>query len=383
MPPSVMFRTALHRTTVVAALLMVVTSCAGKDAPDSGVPPTEPVASTLPATTELKALSAFPVGIEAYVDILDFPVPRARAVNSFDRYRAPQVYWSQNQAVRGTFDFAVSDKFLAFAMANGMTAHGTSIVYFQDGASPAYVNRFSGTRAEFETMVQTFIETIVTRYRGKVEAWDVVNEMLGDVTGRDFYNATMAQFYRTDAEYVAFIEQCFRWAHAADPAAKLFYNEALLELPDGRRLNAVLRMVATLKSHGAPIDGIGTQMHTDVSWPQAAIDTTLAQLAATGLLIHISELDVSVNTSFTQGQNFAFTSLTTALAEQQRAKYRTIVQSYRKRIPSSQQWGITVWDMLDPTSWLNKYRTEWPCLFDGNGDKKPAFYGFAEGLLTP
>jgi endo-1,4-beta-xylanase len=372
----------LLRTLRTLTAVCLFLACGGPDAPPLPTPPIfEPPPLRVPTTVELKDLSTFPVGMQAYVDILDAPVPRARIVSSFDRYTAAAFYWSGIESVNGTRSYALADKAVRFGELNALPVHGHPLVYFQQGASPEWLNQFSGTRAQFESVVKAHIEDLAARYRGRVAAWDVVNEMAGEVGGRTLYNAALERFYGSDAEYVVFIAQCFRWARAADPAAKLFYNEALLELPDRRRLSGILALIAALKAANAPIDGIGTQMHVDVYWPQAAIDSTLAQLAATGLLVHISELDVSVNSSYTAGATYAFTALTPDLAEQQRARYATIVASYLRNVPAAQRWGITVWDMLDHTSWLNQFRTEWPCLYDRNADKKPAFYGFAEGLL--
>jgi endo-1,4-beta-xylanase len=334
-------------------------------------------------TSELKDASDFPVGIEAFIDIFDGPVPRQRVLAAFDRYTAANFYWSSIAPTSSAFDFRVADKAVAFATANGLTLHGHPLVYFQAGSIPAHLASFAGTKAEFEATVERHITTIVSRYRGRVQSWDVVNEMLGTVSGREFYNPVMERFYRSDAEYEQFIALCFRWAHAADPDAKLFYNEALLELPDARRLNAVIGMAQRLRTAGVPIHGIGTQMHVDIYWPMTDIGRTLAALAATGLLVHVSELDVSVNASYTTNASYNYTSLSTELAARQRDTYAAIARAYRASVPAGQRWGITMWDLLDHTSWLNQYRKEWPCLFDESANKKLAYFGMAAGLSTP
>jgi endo-1,4-beta-xylanase len=332
-------------------------------------------------TTSLKHLTNFPIAIQNYIGLMDFPVPANIVKKNFDRYTAAALFWKDIEPTQNNFVFTDADKNLAFATANNMKLHGHPLLYFQNGIVPDYINNFSGTQAQFELMVKNHIQTIVTRYKGKMISYDVVNEMVDFFTGNLFFNNYIAFFCSNDQQYMQFIGKCFTWAHEADPAAKLFYNEAKLEFADRRRLNAVLTLVNYLKANNVPIHGIGTQMHTDIYIPIEIIDYTLQQLAATGLLVHISELDLSINENSNSGDNYNYTSLTTDLAAQQKAKYKAIVQSYRRNVPDAQKWGITLWDMKDNDSWLNQFRTEFPCLFDANADKKPAFYGFAEGLV--
>lgn len=359
----------------VLSFFLAVQSCKKKNT--SEVP-----AVIITESTALKSVSSFPLGIQCYNGILDFPVPAQRVSESYDRLTAADFYWGGVEPSQGVFDFTGADKTVAFAQAYGLHLHGHPLVYFQNGVSPAYVNSFSGTKADFESMVKNHIQTIVNRYRGKFKSYDVVNEMAGNFRGTGFFNNAMEQFYNTDAAYIEFIGKCFTWAHEADPAAKLFYNEAMLEISNYERLNVTVNLANTLKASGIPIHGVGTQMHTDIYCPAAVIENVLVRLASTGLLVHISELDVSVNNNSNTGENFSYTSLSPALAEQQKNKYKAIAASYKRYVPVAQQWGITLWDLMDHTTWLRQYRNEWPCLYDSLCNKKPAYIGFGEGLAN-
>lgn len=376
---SALFQTLCAQTILLlVALLLTLSTCEQKAEQVEVIKESDPA---LPESTQLKALSDFPVGIQCYLGILDFPVPLEAVTQNYDSYTATAFFWNGIEPTPGNFNFGYADRCLELVQKHALRLHGHALIYFQHSITPEYVDKFNGNQEAFEAMVKRHIQTAVGRYKGKIASYDVVNEMVNDFKGTRYFNNTMEQFYRNDAAYEGFIGKCFTWAHEADPAAKLFYNEALLELKDPKRLNATLTLVNNLKAAGVPIHGIGTQMHTDIYCPLTVIENTLKQLAATGLLVHVSELDVSVNNDSNLGQNLNIPAFTSVLAEKQRDTYKAIVYTYRKQVPQAQQWGITLWDLMDHTSWLNQYRKEWPCLHDENCKKKLAYFGFAYGLL--
>lgn len=253
-------------------LIACILSCKKKD---TGV--TTPVVVT--EATPLKSVCAFPLGMQCYNGILEFPVPAEKVTESYDRLTAANFYWNAVEPSQGNFDFTSIDKTLAFAQLHGFQLHGHPLVYFQNGITPAYINSFNGTQADFEAAVKNHIQTIVSRYRGKFASYDVVNEMAGNFRGTDFFNNTMEQFYHSDSAYITFIGKCFTWAHETDPVAKLFYNEALLEISNYQRLNTVVNLANKLKAAGIPIHGVGTQMHTDIYCADDVINTVLTRLS--------------------------------------------------------------------------------------------------------
>ncbi len=242
------------------------------------------------------------------------------------------------------------------------------------------------TPAQVATVIDTalhkFVTTTVTHYKGKVKAWDVVNEPMSDGTGalRDASNYTIPaanvgnQFLWSQYLGRNYALKAFLYAKAADPNALLFINEYNLEY--NFKLDSLIAYVGQLQAQGAKIDGIGTQMHINLQTSQASIDNAFIKLARTGLLVRVSELDIAVNSS----KSPTFVPDANTLASQA-AMYKYVVQSYIKNVPAAQRFGITVWGVTDNESWLNSPSApDFPLLFDKNMGKKPAYTSFILGL---
>ena len=231
-----------------------------------------------------------------------------------------------------------------------------------------------------DNALHNWITTMVDRYKGKVTGWDVANEVVVDGTGelRTSSNSSGTasdNFYWADHLGRSYIANAFRWANAADPSAKLFINDYNLE-SDNRKLDSVIKLINELKTAGVPIHGVGLQMHININTNNAGIDNAFQKLAATGLLIHVSEMDVRMNPGNTTG----FT-VTSALHDQQAQKYKYVAQSYFQNVPASQRFGITVWNLTDADSWIVlSGKEDFPTLFNSSYQKKAAFSGFVQGL---
>jgi endo-1,4-beta-xylanase len=231
-----------------------------------------------------------------------------------------------------------------------------------------------------DNALHTWITTIVDRYKGKVTGWDVANEVVVDGTGELRTSANSSgsandNFYWADHLGRNYIANAFRWANAADPSAKLFINDYNLE-SDARKLDSVIKLINELKTAGVPIHGVGLQMHISINTNNSGIDNAFQKLAATGLLIHVSEMDVRINPSNTPGF-----SATAALFDQQAQKYKYVAQSYFQYVPAAQRYGITVWNLTDADSWIVlSGKQDFPALFNSSYQKKPAFSGFVQGL---
>src|SRR5436190_19658394 len=228
---------------------------------------------------------------------------------------------------------------------------------------------------------KNWITTVVTRYKGKLTGWDVANEVVVDGTGQLRTSSTSSQtgsdiFYWADYLGRNYIDSAFKWANAADPTAKLFINDYNLEI-DNRKLDSVIKIINDLKAAGIPIHGAGLQMHISINTSNAGIDNAFQKLAATGLLIHVSEMDVRVNPS-----NASPFTATPALLDQQAAKYKYVAESYFRNVPAAQRYGITVWSLTDADSWIVTAlgKQDAPCLFDAGYNKKVAFTEFIKGL---
>ena len=191
-----------------------------------------------------------------------------------------------------TFNFQPGDELVAFAQKYGMLVRGHNLCWHSSNPNwlTSYAASATTTPADMAALLQNHVNTEVTHFAGKVFAWDVVNEAFSDSTPtlRDsiWYNQPGIGLGNGSgaANDTGYIEQAFRWAHAADPNALLFYNDYGIEGP-GAKFNAVLAMVTDFVNRGVPINGVGFQMHLRLGgYPSPA---GLAQnMAATGSAGH-------------------------------------------------------------------------------------------------
>ena len=267
------------------------------------------------------------------------------------------------------YNWTESDAIVQFAQDNGLNMHGHALIWHN--SVPDWVTNFTGTDAEFEAMVEDYIKTTVTRYKGKVKSWDVVNEGISD--GSSGLRPTVFSNRMGDD----YMEKCFTWAHEADPDVLLFYNDYSVA-SDQSKQNGIFALVDNLKSKGVPIHGVGMQMHISYNWPaKADIETAAQKIVDRNLLVHFSEIDVRANPDNNQS------SLTASRSLEQKAKYKEVVEIYAA-LPEVNQYAITVWGLRDNESWLINFwgHADWPLLYDSNFNKKDAYYGFLEGLLN-
>ncbi|WP_162060599.1 endo-1,4-beta-xylanase [Undibacterium sp. KW1] len=267
-----------------------------------------------------------------------------------------------------TYDFAAADALADYASTHGMILHGHTLIWHHDYQLPVWMKNYQG---DWQAMLREHIQQICRHFAGKVKSWDVVNEAIDNKHPKQ-YRATLF----LEKLGPAYIEQAFIAAHEADPAAVLYYNDFNIESKSDK-LQFMLDMVDDFQRRHIPLHGIGFQMHVSIDSPDIAqIKTALQAVAARGLQVRISELDVSLN----QQQKAA--SLDPARAQLQKTRYRDIVSTYLQSVPPAQRGGITFWGLLDKDSWLldNKPYPDWPLLFDDKGQAKPAYFGVLEGL---
>ena len=193
---------------------------------------------------------------------------------------------------QATYDFRQGDEVVRFAQAHQMKVRGHCLVWGR--YNPDWLTQSHFTTQQLSQLLQEHITRVMQHYAGQVFAWDVVNEALdenGAVRDSLWYNQPGIGL---SGQATAYIEQVFRWAHKADPHALLFYNEAEGEGLN-RKSDAIYAMVKDFKRRGAPIDGVGLQLHVpalDADIP--AIAANIARLAALNVQVHITELDVSL-----------------------------------------------------------------------------------------
>jgi endo-1,4-beta-xylanase len=232
---------------------------------------------------------------------------------------------------------------------------------------------FSGPRASREELLQRMrdhIHTVVSRYTGKVQAWDVVNEAIADGGTNILRNSLWLEIIGPD-----FIAKAFEYAHEADPDAILRYNDYGLENPAKRR--KLITLIKSLQEQHVPVMAIGSQTHVSVSSPSfEAEDQALTDLETLGLPIHITELDVNSaqGGQRTTGADIANNAATTGggLVDEANRRlaeaYAGLFRAFIKHDKSVKV--VTFWGANDAVSWRRQGR---PLLFDGDDRPKPAF----------
>jgi endo-1,4-beta-xylanase len=281
------------------------------------------------------------------------------------------------------YDFAAPDRFVVFGEKHGMFIVGHTLVWHNQ--TPRWVFEDEQgkplSRDALLSRMREHISTVVGRYKGRINGWDVVNEALNQ-------DGTMRQspWFKIIGE--DYLIQAFRFAHEADPSAELYYNDYDLELPAKRR--GAVELLKKLQAAGVPLAGVGLQNHNQMEWPSVDDEhATIEAVAKLGLKVHITELDVDVLPRTTKiGADYAvnvaptpkLNPYTEGLPEQAQSalarRYADLFRVYLKHRNVIER--VTFWGVADGDSWLNnwpiKARTNYPLLFDRLGQPKPAFH---------
>lgn len=274
------------------------------------------------------------------------------------------------QPTEGNYTFANADRLVDFAAANGMGVRGHTLVWHNQ--TPAWVfENEDGGAADRETLLarmKTHIETVVSRYKGIIYAWDVVNEAVSDKSGELLRPSKWLDIAGED-----FIAKAFEYAHAADPKALLFYNDYNESVPEKRE--KIYSLVRSLKEKGVPIHGVGLQAHWNLKQPSAdEIREAIERYASLGVKLHVTELDVSMF-EFEDSRS-DLTAPLEAMLDQQAERYRRffgLFNEYSEHIDS-----VTFWGAADDFTWLDHFpvrnRKNWPFLFDEKHRPKQSFW---------
>ncbi|WIM98737.1 non-reducing end alpha-L-arabinofuranosidase family hydrolase [Actinoplanes oblitus] len=246
---------------------------------------------------------------------------------------------------RGQFTFSSGDRIYDWATQRGMKVRGHTLAWH--GQQPGWMQSLSGSTLR-QAMID-HINGVMTHYKGKLAAWDVVNEAFNEDGSR-----RQSNLQGTGNDW---IEVAFRTARNADPSVKLCYNDYNIENWSYGKTQGVYRMIQDFKSRGVPIDCVGLQTHfTGGSSLPSNFQTTLSSFAALGVDVALTEADVT-NASTSQ-----YAGLTQACLNVARCI------------------GITVWGVRDSDSWRS---SESPLLFDGGGNKKAAYTAVLNALNGP
>ena len=269
--------------------------------------------------------------------------------------------WDALRPSRTTFNFVDADALVEFAEANNMKIRGHALLWHQ--ALPGWLSGGSFTRDEVIAMLRDHIHTVAGRYRGRIWAWDVVNEAVDDGTG----GFRTASFWH-QAIGPDYIRLAFQFAREADPEARLYYNDYSIEGLNNKS-NGVFNLVSELKSQGVPIDGVGWQMHLVNGFRiEPAHQQNARRLADLGLELSITEMDVRI-------------ALPTSSQElqQQADAYRDAIGFC---LSESNCKALLTWGFTDRHSWIPGFFAGWGdgLIFDQSYQPKPAYHAIREVL---
>ena len=279
------------------------------------------------------------------------------------------------------YDWTDADRLVDWSQRHGMTLIGHCLVWHSQPPKWMFTDE-TGKNVSRETLIgrmYSHIMTVVTRYRGKIKGWDVVNEAFeddGSYRKTPYYNII-------GPEYLAL---AFQFAHEADPDAELYYNDYSMSKPGKRE--AVCQLVRQLKAKGIRIDAVGMQSHNGYNYPDYSdYEKSLEAFAAEGVKVMLTELDMNMlpNPKDFNGaeisQNFklmeqynpyvkGLDKKAQKLFNQRYLDLYRIVERHKDVISR-----VTFWGVNDGHTWLNdwpvKGRTNYPMLFDRDYQAKP------------
>lgn len=272
------------------------------------------------------------------------------------------------------YNWASADKIVDFAQKNGILLRGHNLCWHNQ--TPNWFFKKDDrqvTKEELLARLETHITDVVMRYKGKIYVWDVVNEAVPDGSDKIYRES---EFYKIIGE--EYIEKAFEYAHAADPKAKLFYNDYNTE--NASKRERIYQLVKKLKDKGVPIHGVGLQGHWSIYEPSAAeLEESITKFASLGLEVQITEVDVSVHQKHHERSNVPFegkSEFTAEMEAKQAEKYKMLFDVFRKH--KNVVTSVTFWNLSDKSSWLDNFpirgRKDYPLLFDAEFKPKKAFW---------
>ncbi len=270
------------------------------------------------------------------------------------------------------YNWEPADQIVEFAEANGLKVRGHTLCWHSQTGAWMFVDSL-GNPASKELALKRLkdhITTVVSRYKGKIYAWDVLNEVITDNdTAKSIYRQT--PWLRLCGE--EYISKIFQWAHEADPDAVLVYNDYNSENP-GKR-DRIYTLVKRLLDEGVPVDAIGLQGHWSIGDPtEQNLRDAIKKFSSLGVELQITELDVSIYASRTDTVGIGFTP---EREQKQIDEYKMAFKVFREN--NKAITGITFWNVSDRSSWRDRRGPRgatkvYPLLLDENLKPKKAFW---------
>ena len=281
-----------------------------------------------------------------------------------------QMKWDFIHPEPGVYNFGPADAIVDFAEANGQVVRGHTLLWHSQ--LPSWVTSGEHTDEELRAILKDHIQTVVGHYKGRIQQWDVANEIFSDPwngpIGLRQENPFLARFGES------IVADAFRWAHEADPEAKLFLNDYAVEDMGGKS-DFYYELSKRLLDQGVPLHGFAFQAHLDLQYPfPATLQENMQRFDDLGLETAVTELDVR----FTLPEDGEPTA---ELLEEQADTYRGVLEAC---LATDDCNSFTIWGFTDKYSWV-------PVFFPAEGaatvmwddfGKKPAYYTLRDTLLA-
>ncbi len=263
------------------------------------------------------------------------------------------------------YTFEGADTIVDFAEAHDMWVRGHTLVWHQ--SLPAWIQNAEFTQEAWHQVLHDHITTVVGRYQGRVQVWDVVNEAIGSDGPGNLRSTVWLEGIGPD-----YIDKAFTWAHEADPHALLFYNDYGGE-DMGLKSNQVYNLVQGMLERGIPLHGVGLQMHVDLgtSPNMEQVLQNIQRLGELGLQVHITELDIRLPANPDPALYIGQANLYQELME---------VCLTAQACTAFVMWGFT-----DRHSWIPAFfpGADEALIFDKHYQAKPAYFSLREALTVP
>jgi endo-1,4-beta-xylanase len=267
-----------------------------------------------------------------------------------------EMKWDTTEPSNGSFNFGPGDQIVSFAQAHGMRVRGHNLVWHSQ--LPSWVSNLPANQVQ--GAMETHITTEATHYKGKIFAWDVVNEPFNE-------NGSLRQDAFTNAMGAGYLADALRTAHAADPNAKLYLNDFNIE-GENAKSNAMFSLAQQLLSQGVPLGGIGLESHFILGQVPSDMQANMQRFANLGLDVAVTELDDRIQLPASGGN-----------LQQQATDFGRVVSDC---LAVSRCVGVSQWGVDDAHSWIPGAFPGFGAatMYDNNDQPKPAFNAAASAL---
>jgi endo-1,4-beta-xylanase len=373
------------RPLIAGALALASLAVVPGTALAAPTPPADPTASQHSAVigkNTLRSLAeeaGIEFGVAVNTDLLANNGKYRHIVNTqYSSVTAENVMkWEALNPAPGVYDWAAAEELIANAEANGQVVRGHTLVWHNQ--LPTWLTTGDYSAEELRAILENHVRTVAGHFAGRIQQWDVVNEIFNDDAAGSFRETIWYQAYEDlglpGEQYVADV---FRWAHQADPQALLFYNDYNLEFT-GPKSNAAYAFVQKLLAAGVPIHGVGFQGHLDTQYGFPDLQNNLQRFAELGLQVALTEVDV--RTFVTKKPNGTYTNTPADPAEgAEQVDYW--VRTLEACLAVEACKSYTVWGVSDANSWIPGWFTGQGAglLFDMHSNPKPQYEALREVL---